>query len=102
VIAAGYGVWQHVEWRHSNSQFEAIHACAASAPERGSDIRCQGLYNDLTSHKGHAYVGYAVSGALGVGAAVAFVMNAAWTPEESKTTFAPGPTLAGLSFRRRF
>jgi hypothetical protein len=100
VLAAGVGVWQHVAWRQAQSDFEEIDACAADLPGHGNDDRCQGRYDTLSGRRTRAYVGYGVAGALGVGAAVMFLLNG--SPESPGVAFGPGPTALGLSCRGAF
>jgi hypothetical protein len=99
-VAAGVGVWQHVGWRHAQSDFDRVDGCGADFPDHGADPRCSGLYDTLAGRRTRAYVSYGVAGALGVGAAITFILNAS---EDSKeVAFGPGPTPLGLSFGGRF
>lgn len=76
VLAAAFGVWQHVTWNHGIDKFEANKACGLSVQMKGSDPLCQGLYNDFTSAQTRTYIGYGVAGVLGAGAATVFILNA--------------------------
>jgi hypothetical protein len=105
-LALIFGIWQHASWRSSQSDFEAIAACGAAAPMRGADPRCQGLYDDLSSAKTRAVIGYSIAGALGAGAVALFVWNrsAAHPGETSSGTMAvgPGPGQIGFSYALAF
>jgi hypothetical protein len=99
VLAAGFGIWQHLQWRHSQSDFDANHTCGSGASGRGGP-GCQGLWDDLTSHKTQTYVGYAVAGGVGIGAALVFALNASWNAD-GKHALVSGPTPRGPGYRGR-
>jgi hypothetical protein len=99
VAAGGIGVWQHLAWRSTQADFDKMDACGTGASDRGGK-ECQNLLNTLTGQRTRAYVSYGVAGALGVGAAVMFILNASTDTHE--TAFGPGPTALGLSYRRSF
>jgi hypothetical protein len=98
-VAAGVGVWQHVQWRQSQTKFEDNPACGADVTGHGADDKCAGLYDTLATHRTRAYLSYGVAGALGVGAAVTFILNSSSSKEAA---FGPGPTALGLSYGGRF
>lgn len=93
VVAGGVGIWQQVSSQHAQSDFDAIPACGAGLSMRGSDARCQGLYDDFQSRKTHAFIGYGVAGVLGAGAVTLFIVNAASTPSTSTASTSPTLTL---------
>jgi hypothetical protein len=101
VAVASIGVWQHVEWRNSQTAFEAIRACGAQAPMRGSDSRCQGLYENLTTDRTRTVIAYGVAAALGVGAATVFIVHGGGAPsgEVGGGGLALGPGEMGISYR---
>ncbi|HXU83979.1 MAG TPA: hypothetical protein VN914_21435, partial [Polyangia bacterium] len=100
IVGAGVGVWQHIAWRNTQEKFEAIRTCAAGQMHRGSDERCEPLYNTLIGQRNRAYVSYGVAGALGIGAAVTFILNS--SSDSTERAFGPGPTALGLSYGGRF
>jgi len=95
-IAGGIGVWQQLSSQSAQSGFDGIAACGAGLPMRGSDARCQGLYDDFQSRKTHAFIGYGVAGVLGAGAVTLFIVNAASTPAPS-TASAHGQAALALT-----
>jgi hypothetical protein len=99
-VAAGVGVWQHVGWRDTQSEFDKVDGCGADFENHGTDPACPGLYDKLSGRRTRAYVSYGVAGALGVGAAVSFILNA--SAESKEVSFGPGPTALGLSCGGRF
>jgi hypothetical protein len=99
-VAAGVGVWQHVAWRKAQTDFDAVDGCGADAPNHGTALECPGLYDKLSTPRTRAYVGYGVAGALGVGSAVFFILNA--SADSKEISFGPGPTALGLSYGGRF
>jgi hypothetical protein len=100
VIAATVGVWQHVAWRNSQSDFEAIDDCGADRPNHGSDPSCNGLYATLATHRTRAYISYGAAFGLGAAAALTVIVNGSSNSRE--TSFGPGPTAFGASIGRRF
>jgi hypothetical protein len=100
-IAGGVGAWQHVQWRDAQSKYDGNPLCYSDHPNRGTDPACAGLYDTLAGHRTGAIIGYAAAGALGVGAAVTFFLNAD-APESSKGRVGPGPTPLGLSYGGSF
>jgi hypothetical protein len=102
-LAAGVGVWQHVEWRAAQHNYEAIPNCYENVPMRGFDSRCQGLYDTLAGDRLGAYIAYGVGGALGAAGIVLLFVNAAHSGGgEASVALAPGPGDAGLSLLRAF
>ena len=79
-IAGGIGVWQQLSSQNAQADFDDIPACGAGLPMRGTDARCQGLYDDFHDRKTRAFIGYGVAGLLGAGAVTLFIVNAVSTP----------------------
>ena len=100
LAAAIVGVWQHVAWRGTQSDFNGITACGQDAPLRGTDPRCRDLYDQLDGERTRAFVGYGVAATLSMGAGVAFLLNRSATSGQEAVT--PGPGTLGLSYRVRF
>ena len=90
VLAGAFGVWQQVSSSHDLDKFDAIAGCGASAPMRGTDPRCESLYQSFSSERTRAFVGYGVAAALGAGAAGVLIWNAVNGPSAGP---APGATL---------
>lgn len=102
-LALAFGIWQHAAWRGAQSDFETIRACGADAPMRGSDARCAGLYDDLSSDRTRAVIGYGLAGALGVGAGVLLLVNANGAHRAEATGgVSVGPGDLGVSYALRF
>lgn len=95
VVAGGIGVWQQVSSQHAQSDFDSIPACGAGLPMRGTDSRCQGLYDDFHDRKTHAFIGYGVAGLLGAGAVTLFIVNAASTPAANTASGQAAVALTG-------
>lgn len=110
VVAGSIGAWQHVTSSNAVNSFDAIPECNAVLPRRGSDPRCQGLYEDFQSGRTRAYVGYGVAGVLGASAITFFIINAASSPSGSAqasggappVAVALDPTGAAFSYAGRF
>jgi hypothetical protein len=94
---AGFAVWQHARWQSTLGDFDDIAACGTARDRRGSDSRCQPLYDSFTSHRTRAYVGYGAVAGLGVAAACAFAWNAG-AQEQRARVVVTSPTGIELSF----
>jgi len=94
-VALGFGVWQHLAWQGAVDDFDKVSGCYATAPMRGTDSRCQGLYNTMTTHRTLTFVGYGAAGLLAVGAGVAFWLTPSST---SNTARSDGPSLTRIAF----
>ena len=93
--ALGFGIWQHIAWQGAVDDFDRVAGCYASAPMRGTDSRCQGLYDTTRTHRTLTFVGYGVAGLLAVGAGVALWL----TPSPpSNTARRDGPSLTRVAF----
>jgi hypothetical protein len=75
VAAGSIAVWQHTVWYNGLDRFDAIGACSLSAPGRGADVRCQGLYDEFSRSRMRTFVGYGVAGILSGGAVALFILN---------------------------
>jgi len=106
----GFAAYETVKWNDKLDQFDGatkpsssdpmktVLACGTDEPNRGSLPRCQTLYDDLTSAKTLAIVGYAVGGAAAVGAAVLFLISGKEEPAgRSAIACAPSGRSAGIS-----
>jgi hypothetical protein len=83
VAASGFGVWQHLRWQQTVREFDGIPACGSSQPQRGMNGQCGTLYDHFASQRRNAFLGYAVAGILGAGAAGTFLWNANDIPSHS-------------------
>lgn len=83
-VALGFGIWQHISWQGAVSDFESVDGCYAGLPMRGTDSRCQSLYDSVQTHRTLAYVGYGAAGALAIGAGVAYWLGSAAAPSSTE------------------
>lgn len=104
VLAGVFGVWQHLAWKDGVTKFEAIPGCGRNAPMKGTDPKCQELFNDFESAQTRTFVGYGVAGVLGAGAATVFILNAIAGNATGERTVqvAAGPGGTGLSLITTF
>lgn len=86
VAAGAFGAWEHVNWNRNVDRFDAIPACGASAPMRGVDPSCAGIYRDLSTAKLGTIVGYGMAGVLAAGAATLFILNTGKSTDGGETT----------------
>jgi hypothetical protein len=100
-IAAGAGLVASavvtVVWQKRRLDFNGRNDCFEDAlPERGGH-GCSDLYDGSQSARNLAVIGYAVTGALGIGAAVLLLTGNAAEPSSAHVTCAPGwgPSLIG-------
>jgi hypothetical protein len=75
VASAAIGVWQHVEWRLTQSDFEVIPSCGEDLWMRGPDPRCRRLFEDLDTSRTRTFVAYGTAALLGGAAATLFLVN---------------------------
>jgi hypothetical protein len=80
-VAVGLGVWQQLSAKDALNQFDAIAVCGSADTMRGS-AQCSGLYNDWSSRRTRAFIGYGVAGALGAAAVGMIIWNAESSPAE--------------------
>lgn len=94
-VALGFGIWQHITWQGAVGNFDKVDGCYASSPMRGTDSRCQGLYDSMMTHRTLTFVGYGAAGLLAAGAGVAFWLGSSPTTSTSRRD---GPSLTRLAF----
>lgn len=95
VLAAGFGVWQHVTWQNGVTAFDAIEGCGVTQEMRGSDARCAGLYEKYSAARLRAFIGYGFAGALGLGASAMFLVNRS---SDQAQAVGPGHGLFGVAY----
>jgi hypothetical protein len=102
VLAGAFGVWQHVAWDNGVDKFNGM-PCGNKLPLKGSQ-ECQRLSNDFMSARTGTIAGYGIAGALGVGAATVFILNAmvGSADPEGTVRVAAGPGDTGLSLLATF
>jgi hypothetical protein len=76
IVGGSVAVWQQAVWYDGLNRFDAIPACGLADAGKGSDIRCQGIFDDFSRARVRTFVGYGVAGLLGATAATLFVLNA--------------------------
>jgi hypothetical protein len=98
VAGLGVGIWQHLTWRQSQSDFEAIAACGEDLLNRGADPRCRGLFEDLDGHRTSTFIAYGAAGVLAAAATTIFIINAQSTSGGAAPSVAvtPGGLYASL------
>jgi hypothetical protein len=106
VVAGAFGIWQQTDSKNDLDSFDMIPGCGADAPMRGSDPRCDGLYQNFSAKRTRAFVGYGVAGALGAGAIGVFIWNAvsgsSASPAAPGTALIVGPREVAFSFTHSF
>lgn len=108
VAAGSVAVWQHTVWYRGLDRFNAVPACALSAPNRGADARCQGLYDDFSRARTRTFVGYGITGVLGAGAVTLFILNATAKSNDEVSSGSPelgielGREVTAISFTQHF
>ena len=106
--AGSVAVWQHTIWYRGLDRFDAISTCALSAPQRGADGRCQGLYDDFSRARTRTFVGYGIAGVLGAGALTLFILNATAKSRDDVNLVSLGlgielgPRVTALSLTQQF
>jgi tetratricopeptide (TPR) repeat protein len=102
VVAAGFGGYEVMSSNSKFSDFNHRSDCGEIRENRGGPA-CAALYDDATSARQKAYVGFAVAGAFAAASVVFFVL----TPEKSAggsvaVACAPSFVNPGLSCAARF
>jgi hypothetical protein len=86
VVMGAVGLWQNTVWYRGVDKFDAVpgQACGESAPMKGSDPTCQGLYDDFSAARLRTFVFYGAAGALGIGAVVSFLVTTTNTDDAGR------------------